>query len=66
MICVGDIIKAITGTTTDLFAEGREGVVLEVKDPKSYSGNDSNYLVRWGNDSVVMGFTPSNVFKVGV
>lgn len=65
MIRAGDTIKARTGTTTDLFAEGREGVVAEVRDPKPYSGNNSNNLVRWGNDSILMGFTPSDVFKVG-
>lgn len=65
MIRSGGIIKAIQGSTDDIFAEGRSGVVAEVRDPKPYSGNSSNNLVRWGSDEILMGFDPNNVEVIG-
>ena len=57
----GDKVKAIQGTVTALFAEGRTGTIAEVRDPKAYSGNDSNNLIRWGDDSCLMGFRQEEV-----
>jgi len=46
----GDKVVAIDGTIAALFAEGRVGVIAELRDTKAYSGNDSNNLIRWGDD----------------
>lgn len=60
----GDRIRAIEGTVSALFADGRDGTVAEVRDPKGYSGNNSNNLVRWDGSIILMGFHPDQVTLV--
>jgi hypothetical protein len=60
----GDTVTAVAGTTSALWAEGRTGVIAEVRDPKPYSGNDSKNLVRWGDETILVGFRPDEVEKV--
>ena len=60
----GDRIKALPGTITEVLSYGQIGVVAEVRDPKGYSGNNSNNLVRWGAEEILMGFTPEDVTKI--
>lgn len=59
-----DLVEAIPGTTSAMWAEGRRGRVAEVRDPAAYSGNDSKNLIRWGDDPILLGFRPSEVVKV--
>lgn len=54
-IYFGDNIRAVPGTITDLFAEGRTGQVVGLP---PYS---NNHLVRWDGDTILMGFHPENV-----
>ena len=61
MLKAGDKVKAIQGTVAAMWSEGQVGTVLEVRDPKPYSGNDSNNLVRWGEDGSRLGFRHSEV-----
>lgn len=63
MMRAGDRVRAIPGTVAAMFAEGRLGTVAEVRDPKGYSGNDSNNLIRWDGDSILLGFRPEEVEK---
>lgn len=54
----GDRIKAIPGSVTDIFAEGRTGTVKEAKRSDDvYSQN----LVQWDGDIILMGFNPNSV-----
>lgn len=55
---VGDRIRAIPGSVSDIFAEGREGEVVGLP-PWS-----SNRLVRWDGDCILMGFHYECVEKV--
>ena len=64
MIRYGDTIEAIPGTVAAMSAEGRLGRVVEVRDPKGYSGNNSNNLVVWGDDIIYTGFHMDQVRKV--
>lgn len=57
----GDTIRALPGTVAYMSSEGRTGKVVEVRDPKPYSGNNSNNLVRWDGDTILMGFHPEQV-----
>jgi len=57
----GDLIKAIPGTVCDMFAEGRIGKVVEVKNRGDVY---SNNLVIWEGDTIVMGFHLEQVTKV--
>jgi len=67
MLRFGSIIRAKPGTVAALFAEGTFGLVVEVRDPKGYSGNDSNNLVRWQNGAdTTVGFHPEQVEEVEV
>jgi len=56
-----DKIKAKPGTAAAIMSEGQIGIVMEVRDPKGYSGNNSNNLVRWGTDEICCGFHPEDV-----
>lgn len=56
MIRFGDSIEALEGTTTAIFAEGRTGVVVSAP-----SGRSSRGLVRWGDETILMGFHAENV-----
>lgn len=60
----GDLVEAIPDTTAALWAEGRIGRVAEVRDPKPYSGNGSNNLVRWGDETILLGFRHHEVRKI--
>lgn len=60
----GDLVEALPDTTAALWAEGRTGRIAEVRDPKPYSSNDSNNLVRWGDDPILLGFRPSELTLV--
>lgn len=51
----GDRIRAKEGTTTDLFAKGRIGIVCGMP-PHS-----NNNLVKWEGDCILMGFRIENV-----
>lgn len=54
----GDRIKAIPGSITDIFAEGRTGTIKEAKRSDDvYSQN----LVQWDGDCILMGFHPEDV-----
>jgi hypothetical protein len=62
---IGDRVTANVGSVDAIFAEESIGVVAELKDPKPYSGNDSNNLVRWKNgEGILMGFDPNDVSKI--
>lgn len=55
----GDTIRAIEGTVTAIFAEGRTGVVASTPVPTNAGG--ARGLVRWGDDAILMGFHAENV-----
>ena len=55
----GDTIRAIPGTVTAIFAEGRTGVVAQTPVPTNDGG--ARGLVRWGDDVILMGFHAENV-----
>lgn len=58
----GDKIIALPNTVSAIWAEGSVGIVAEVRDPKPYSGNDSNNLVRWQNgEGILLGFSVHDV-----
>jgi hypothetical protein len=57
----GDRVRAKAGTLAEIWSEGNEGVIVEMRDPKSYSGNDSNNLIRWDGSSINIGFRPEEV-----
>lgn len=61
---VGDRVAALPDTTAAIFSEGRIGKIAELRDPRAYSGNDSKNLVRWGEETILMGFSPEDVRKV--
>lgn len=50
-----DTIQAREGTVTAIFAEGRIGVVVETPGPTGRG------LVRWGDETIFMGFHTENV-----
>lgn len=52
----GDRIRALPGTTSAIFAEGRVGVVAS-----SPSGRSNRGLVRWGDETILMGFYAESV-----
>ena len=58
---VGDIVSALAGSVASMWAEGRLGVIVELRDPKGYSGNDSNNLIKWEGDTINLGFRPCEV-----
>lgn len=58
---VGSRVVALPSTTSSIWAEGRVGVIAELRDPKEYSGNDSKNLIRWGDDTILMGFNPNDI-----
>jgi len=56
-ITYGSVVKAKPGTVAEIFSDGTNGIVAELRDPKPYSGNDSNNLIRWNNGKgILMGF----------
>lgn len=61
MIRVGSKVVARPDTTAAMWAEGRTGVVAELRDPRPYSGNDSKNLIRWGDEIILLGFRPEEV-----
>lgn len=63
----GDRVEALPGTTSALWAEGRTGVVVELARPTHLSWDaGSCNLIRWGDETIVMGFRPDEVRKVDV
>lgn len=60
-IKVGDRVKALPNTVAMIWSDGRAGTVKEVVDPKPYSGNDSNNLVRWDGSEINLGFRHNEV-----
>lgn len=61
MLKAGDRVRAIQDTRAAFWAEGRIGTIAELRDPVSYSGNDSNNLIRWDGDVILIGFDPYEV-----
>lgn len=57
-IRVGDRIAAHPNSVSDIFAEGRQGVVVGLP-PWS-----NNRLVRWDGDPILMGFHYEDVYVV--
>ena len=56
-ITYGSVVKAKPGTVAEIFSDGTNGIVAELRDPKPYSGNDSNNLIRWNDGKgSLMGF----------
>lgn len=66
MLKYGDKVKAIDGTTAAIFAEGRTGVIAEVRTDNRYSWNTSQNLLRWGNENILMGFRHDEVVLIDV
>ena len=62
---IGSRVRAKPGTVAAIFAEGTIGVIAELRDPKAYSGNDSNNLIRWENgEGILFGFRLDEVEEV--
>jgi len=59
----GDKVTAVEGTPSEWLARGREGVICELRDVSDACANN---LLRWGYETITMGFYPENVSKVGV
>jgi len=57
----GDRVVAKEGTVAELWADGNVGTILETRDQKGYSGNDSNNIVRWDGGDVRLGFRHEEV-----
>lgn len=61
---VGQRVRAKRGSVSEIWSEGGLGTIAELRDPKGYSGNDSNNLIRWDSSQILMGFRQDEVYPV--
>lgn len=56
-------MRALAGSVAAIFAEGRVGRVAEVKRPE-WGRDAGQNLLRWGDEPILMGFSPDEVEEV--